>query len=195
MNVDRYSVNDYNLRGSYKNAQTAGHWWQSNLSYSTVRHQEDCGLRPSWAKSTWDHVSKIFNIKKGLQSGSSGREMVACLPRKCEAPSSIFCTTKKDPKNIESSKYPSPSFYMVIAYESGNFHRCNMITPVQCLFRFHYFLSTCVHLCVCVCVCSRFTHYTYTTNQDTELFNQHQKTYSLLFYFASKEGKFIEIEK
>jgi hypothetical protein len=49
-------------------------------------------------------------------------------------------------------------------------------------------------ICVCVCVCSRFTHYTYTTNQDTELFNQHQKTYSLLFYFASKEGKFIEIE-
>jgi hypothetical protein len=35
-------------------------------SYSGVRDQEDCSLKPAWANSCWDPILKKDNTKKGL---------------------------------------------------------------------------------------------------------------------------------
>jgi hypothetical protein len=47
-----------------------------NPSYSGGRDQEDLCLKPLWANSFGDPISKIPNNKKELQSGSSGRAPV-----------------------------------------------------------------------------------------------------------------------
>jgi hypothetical protein len=47
-----------------------------NPTYPGGRDQEDHGLKPAWANSSWDPVSKIPNIKKGWWSGSKCRPWV-----------------------------------------------------------------------------------------------------------------------
>jgi hypothetical protein len=44
-----------------------------NPNYSGNRDQEDRNLKPAWANSSQDPISKIPNTKKGWQGGSSGR--------------------------------------------------------------------------------------------------------------------------
>jgi hypothetical protein len=46
-------------------------------SYSGGRDQEDLGLKPAWANSLQDPISKKPIIKKDLWSSSSGKH--ACL--------------------------------------------------------------------------------------------------------------------
>jgi hypothetical protein len=38
-----------------------------NPSYSGGRDQEDCGLKPDWANSSWDPI--FFKIKKKKKAG------------------------------------------------------------------------------------------------------------------------------
>jgi hypothetical protein len=55
-----------------------------NLSYTGGRDREDGGLRPGWANSFQDPISKISNIKTDWIVD----QLVECLPSKCEALSS-----------------------------------------------------------------------------------------------------------
>jgi hypothetical protein len=47
-----------------------------NLSYSGGRDQEHCSLKPAWANSLWDPISKNPITKKGWWSGSRCRPWV-----------------------------------------------------------------------------------------------------------------------
>jgi hypothetical protein len=44
-----------------------------NSRYLGGRDQEDHGLKPAWANSSWKSISKMPNPKKEWWSGSSGR--------------------------------------------------------------------------------------------------------------------------
>jgi hypothetical protein len=44
-----------------------------NHTYSGGRDQEDHSLKPSWANSSWDPISKKPITKKGWRSGSRCR--------------------------------------------------------------------------------------------------------------------------
>jgi hypothetical protein len=62
-----------------------------NPSYSGGRDKEDWGLKPVWANSLQDPISKIPNIRVGRVS-----QVVQHLPSKCEALSSKPSTAKRE---------------------------------------------------------------------------------------------------
>jgi hypothetical protein len=60
---------------SHQHKPHSNHWHLktklcSNTSYSEGRDQKDTGLRPAWANSLQDPLSKIHNTEKGWQNGS-----------------------------------------------------------------------------------------------------------------------------
>jgi hypothetical protein len=69
-----------------------------NLSYSGGRDQEDCSLKPTWANSSQDPISKKTHHKKragGVAQGiGSVFKLQYCQKRKENGLHFLFCSTQ-----------------------------------------------------------------------------------------------------